>query len=192
VAGLWLAQEIQRLLGLSSISALAERAAHAQAFRSIINPADPRFFNPADMIAEIRSACRKADELLPETPEQLLRCAYDSLALLYRAALQKLTAVTGRRVTRLHVVGGGSKVALLNRLCAATTQVPVLAGPAEATALGNGMAQLIALGLVSDVRQGRRLVSESFPPTLFEPERMAQLDDAIARFERMTKKPEEV
>jgi rhamnulokinase len=190
VAGLWLTQEIQRLLRLSSISTLAERAAHAQAFRSIINPADPRFFNPPDMIFAIRSACREADEPLPETPEQLVRCAYDSLALLYRAALLKLTAVTGRQVTRLHVVGGGSKAALLNRLCAATTQVPVLAGPAEATALGNGMVQLIALGLVSDVRQGRRLISKSFSPMLFEPEHMPELDDAIARFERLHAKGE--
>jgi rhamnulokinase len=190
VAGLWLAQEIQRLLGLSSISALAERAAHAEAFRSIINPASPCFFNPPDMISAMRNACREADEPLPETPEQLLRCAYDSLALLYRAALMKLTAVTGRRVRRLHVVGGGSKAMLLNRLCATTTQVPVFAGPAEATALGNGIAQLIALGIVSDVGLGRGLISQSFPPALFEPEHMVELDDAIARFERLSAKRE--
>lgn len=185
VIGLWLAQEIQRLLGIEDIAALARQAEQEAPFRSIVNPADPRFFNPAHMISEIRAACREADEPVPETPAQLLRCAYDSLALLYRSALLKLSAVTGRKMTRLHVVGGGSKAALLNRLCAATTQVPVLAGPAEATALGNGMAQLIALGLISDVAQGRRLVSESFPPTLFEPEHMPELDDAILRFERL-------
>ncbi len=190
VAGLWLAQEIQRLLGIASISALAAQAEREKPFRSIVNPADPRFFNPADMIAEIRHACWDAHEPPPETPAQLLRCAYDSLALLYREALSKLSAVTGRKVSRLHVVGGGSKAALLNRLCAAVTEVPVFAGPSEATALGNGLAQLIALGAISGAEQGRRLVAASFPPATFEPEHMPELNDAIARFQRLTVKQE--
>jgi rhamnulokinase len=186
VAGLWLVQEIQRLLAVASISDLAAQAEHATPFRSIVNPADPRFFNPPDMICEIRAACREAGEPLPETPVQLLRCAYDSLALLYRSSVLKLSAVTGRPVTRLYVVGGGTKARLLNRLCATTTGAPVYAGPAEATALGNAIAQLIALGLISDATEGRRLVRESFPSALFEPEAIPQLDDAIARFRTLS------
>jgi len=93
--------------------------------------------------------------------------------------------VTGRRFTRLHVVGGGSKASLLNRLCATTTGLPVLAGPAEATALGSAMVQFIALGRLSSVAQGRRLISVSFAPTLFEPCDLPGLQDATARFDRL-------
>jgi rhamnulokinase len=186
VVGLWLIQEIQRLLGDENIAGLAARAELAMPFRSIVNPADPRFFNPADMIAEIRTACREVGEPVPETPEQLARCAYDGLALLYRATLLRLSAVTERRLTRLHVVGGGAKAALLNSLCAAATGLPVLAGPAEATAVGNALAQFIALGRIENVEAGRRIISKSLAPVLFEPRAIPELDDAIARFERLT------
>jgi rhamnulokinase len=187
VTGLWLVQEIQRLSNdRSDGSALAAEAEQVPPFRSLINPADSRFFNPPDMIAEIRTACRAAGEPVPATPAELVRCAYDSLALLYRAALLKLSAVTGRRFTRLHVVGGGSKAALLNRLCAATTGIPVLAGPAEATALGNAMVQFIALGQLLSVAEGRRVIRESFPPVFFEPNPLPGLQKAITRFDRLT------
>ncbi|MGA7675031.1 MAG: FGGY-family carbohydrate kinase [Rhizomicrobium sp.] len=187
VTGLWLVQEIQRLLDdRSDGSALAAEAEQVPAFRFLIDPADSRFFNPSDMIDEIRSACRAAGEPEPVTPAELVRCAYDSLALLYRAALLKLSAVTGRRFARLHVVGGGSKAVLLNRLCAATTGLPVLAGPAEATALGNAMIQFIALGQLSSVTQGRKTIRESFPPVLFEPKPLPGLQEAITRFDRLT------
>jgi rhamnulokinase len=187
VTGLWLIQEIQRLLNdRSDGGALAAEAEQVPPFRSLINPGDPRFFNPPDMIAEIRSACRAAGEPEPITPAELVRCAYDSLALLYRAALLKLSAVTGRRFSRLHVVGGGSKAALLNRLCAATTGLPVVAGPAEATALGNAMVQFIALERLPSVAEGRRTIRESFPPVLFEPNPLPGLQAAIAHFDRLT------
>jgi rhamnulokinase len=154
----------------------------------LINPADTRFFNPPDKIDEIRSACRATGEPEPSTPAELVRCAYDSLALLYRAALLKLSAVTGRHFQQIHVVGGGSKAALLNRLCAATTGLPVLAGPAEATALGNAMVQFIALGQLPSVAEGRRSIAKSFPPRLFEPSALPGLEDAIARFDRLPQK----
>jgi rhamnulokinase len=187
VTGLWLIQEIRRLLNdQSDGAALAEQAARVTPFRSLINPADSRFFNPPDMIAEIRAACRAAGEPEPETEAELARCAYDSLALLYRASLVKLSAVTGRTFTRLHVVGGGSKATLLNRLCAATTGLPVLAGPAEATALGNAMMQFIALGQLASVAEGRTLIHASFPPLRFEPEPLPGLAEAIERFDRLT------
>ena len=187
VTGLWLVQEIQRLLNdRSDGGALAAEAEQVPPFRSLINPADSRFFNPADMIGEIRAACRAASEPEPATPAELVRCAFDSLALLYRAALLRLSAVTGRRFTRLHVVGGGSKAALLNRLCAATTGLAVEAGPAEATALGNAMVQFIALGRLSSVTEGRRSIRESFPPSFFEPNPLPGLQDAIVRFDRLS------
>ncbi len=185
VTGLWLIQEIQRLLGREEASALADEAAMAAPFRSLVYPADDRFFHPDDMISEIRAACREADEPVPESPAQLARCAYDSLALLYRQRLKQLAAITGRTFSRLHIVGGGSQVMLLNRLCAATIGIPVLAGPAEATAIGNGLAQMIALNLIKDADEARQLVARSFPPVVIEPQPLAGLDDALARFDRI-------
>jgi rhamnulokinase len=185
--GLWLVQEIQRLLCSSDPDGLAHEAEQAQPFRSLINPAAPRFFHPADMISEIQAACREAGEPLPETAGELTRCAYDSLALLYRQRLSDLADVTGRTFERLHIVGGGSQAMLLNRLCATAVGIPVLAGPQEATAIGNGLAQLIALGVLADVADARALVHDSFPPVLIEPVPFAGLDDAVARFGRITK-----
>jgi len=185
VTGLWLVQEIQRLLGRSDPRQLADEAAQSQGFRSLLDPADPRFFHPANMIAEIQAACGEAGEPVPVTAGELARCAYDSLALLYRQRLRLLSEVTGRRFARLHVVGGGSQAMLLNRLCAAVTGIPVLAGPAEATAIGNALAQLIALGALSGVSEARRLVRVSQPPVMIEPTPITGLDDAIARFDRI-------
>lgn len=185
VTGLWLIQEIQRLLGHSEAHQLAEDAAQSQAFHSLVDPSNPRFFHPANMIAEIQAACGEADEPVPVTAGELARCAYDSLALLYRQRLRVLSDVTKRRFARLHVVGGGSQAMLLNRLCAAVTGIPVLAGPAEATAIGNALAQLIALGALSGVSEARRLVRVSQPPVVIDPQPLPGVDDAVARFDRI-------
>ena len=186
VTGLWLIQEIQRLLGITDPHILAKEAETAERFRSLINPADARFIHPADMIAEIRAACREADEPVPQTPGELARCAYDSLALLYRHRLAVLSTITGRQFARLHVVGGGSQAMLLNQLCASVTGLEVLAGPAEATAIGNGLAQLIALGAIKDVASARALVRQSFPPQIIMPTALPGLDCAAARFGRLS------
>jgi rhamnulokinase len=186
ITGMWLIQEILRLLADGSTGAtLAAEAEAAAPFRSLIDPAHPRFLAPADMIAEIRAACAGAGDPVPETRGELARCAYDSLALLYRHTLRDLARITGRRFTRIHMVGGGSQARLLNRLCAAATGLPVMAGPTEATALGNAIVQFVTLGELSSVAEGRRLSAASFQPAPFEPWRPGGLDDAIARFERL-------
>lgn len=189
VTGLWLIQEIIRILADGSDGAsLSAEAALETPFRSIIDPAHPRFMAPDDMIAEIRAACREAGEPVPETRAAVARCAYDSLALLYRAALRDLERVTGRRFRRVHMVGGGSRASLLNALCAAATGLPALAGPTEATAIGNAIAQFVALGVLSSRDAGRRLVAASFPPVVSEPHPIPGLDDAIIRFENNRRK----
>lgn len=187
VTGLWLVQEIRRVLGGHfSDGDLADMAGPVAAFRSLIDPEHPRFIAPADMIAEIRAACADAGEPVPQSPAELVRCAYDSLALFYRKKIAQLSALTGRRIARLYVVGGGSRAALLNRLCADVTGLPVFAGPAEATAIGNGLAQLIALGALSDAAAGRALAAASFPPMRFDPSFLPGAQDAVARFETLS------
>jgi rhamnulokinase len=189
VTGLWLVQEVRRVLGGNfSDGDLAALAGSVAPFRSLIDPEDPRFLAPANMVVEIRAATREHGEPVPDSPAELVRCAYDSLALFYRSKIAQLSALTGRTIARLHVVGGGSKAALLNRLCAGATGLPVLAGPAEATALGNGLAQLVALGTVADATAARRLIAASFAPIRYDPVVPPGLDDAIARFEKISRK----
>ena len=186
VTGLWLIQEIARILGDGSDGAsLGREAADEPAFRSIVDPAHPRFLAPTNMISEIRAACRDAGEPVPGSRAAITRCAYDSLALLYRATLADLAQVTGRRFERLHMVGGGANAKLLNTITAAATGMPVLAGPVEATAIGNALAQFIALGQIACRAEGRALIARSFPPILHEPQLMDGLDAAIARFDTL-------
>jgi rhamnulokinase len=186
VTGLWLIQEIIRVLGDGSTGAsLATEAERETPFRSIVDPVDPRFLAPADMVAEIRAACREAGEPVPESRAAVARCAYDSLALNYRATLHDLERVTGRIFSRVHMVGGGSKAGLINALTASATGLPALAGPTEATAIGNALAQFVALGELSSWEEGRRLVAASFPPVVSLPSPLAGLDDAVGRFERL-------
>lgn len=186
VTGLWLIQEIIRLLADGSTGAsLAAEAAAEPPFRSVVDPVHPRFMAPVDMIAEIRAACRETGEPVPESRAAVARCAYDSLALNYRATLADLEAVTGRRFTAVHMVGGGSKAELLNVLTAATTGLPAVAGPTEATGIGNAIAQFVALGELSSWQEGRALVARSFPPVVSEPRPLAGLDDAVLRFEKL-------
>lgn len=188
VTGLWLVQEIRRILGGNlSDGELAHLAGPVAPFRTLIDPEHPRFVAPADMVAEIRAAADEAGEPVPQTPGELARCVFDSLALLYRSKIERLSALTGRKIARLHVVGGGAQADVLNRLCASVTGLPVFAGPVEATAIGNGLAQMIALGHVADVAAARALVAASFAPVCFAPEPVAGLLSAVARFADIAK-----
>ncbi|WP_036790555.1 rhamnulokinase [Pleomorphomonas koreensis] len=186
VTGLWLIQEILRGLADGSTAAsLAAEAAAEPPFRSIVDPAHPRFMAPADMAAEIRAACREASEPVPDSRAAVARCAYDSLALNYRFTLADLQRVTGRRFDRVHMVGGGVRAGLLNGLTAAATGLPAVAGPIEATAIGNAITQFIALGVLPSWEEGRRLVARSFPPVVSEPHPLPGLDEAVRRFDRL-------
>ncbi|HMO65999.1 MAG TPA: FGGY-family carbohydrate kinase, partial [Verrucomicrobiota bacterium] len=137
------------------------------------------------MPARLAAFCRETGQPAPDTPGACVRCALESLALQYRRTLREAEAVTGRTVRRLHLVGGGSRNALLNRLTAAACGVPVHAGPAEATALGNALVQALTAGALPDVAAARELVARSFPPEVFLPENPPGLDAAVRRFEAL-------
>ena len=111
-------------------------ASQAPAFRSLIEPDDPRFLNPADMLGAIRDYCREMNQPVPESEGQIIRCVYESLALKYARVVEWLEEVTGTRIEVIHIVGGGSKNAMLNTFTANACGRPVMAGPPEATALG--------------------------------------------------------
>lgn len=170
VMGLWLLQESVRVWGGSDLPDLLRRAAREPAFRSVVDPDDPVFLPPGDMPARIADACRRAGEPVPATPAATVRCILDSLALAHRRAVRQAQELSGRHVDAVHVVGGGARNALLCQLTADACGLPVLAGPVEATALGNVLVQARAAGVVDgDLAALRALLRETQRIVRYEP-----------------------
>ncbi len=186
IVGLWLLQECRRTWTLAGhrldYETLTTEGRDAEPFRSLINPNDPRFLKPDAMPEKIAAYCRETGQPAPETPGQFTRCIYESLALLYRRTLAEIESVTGRRITRLHIVGGGTRSALLNQCAANAIGRTVLAGPVEATALGNVLIQAIALGQLASLAELRATVARSFSIAEYQPQDGEQWQEAFARF----------
>jgi rhamnulokinase len=134
---------------------------------------------PGDMPQKIAGYCLETGQPLPQTPGQFARCILESLALLYRLTLEKMEQLTGRAVTRLHIVGRGSQNALLNQFAANATGRHVVAGPAEATAVGNVLIQAIALGHLDSLQELRRIVRDSFALKAFQPLESQKLAECL-------------
>ena len=190
IVGLWILQESRRewvRRGLElDYAALTREAQGAQAFRSLINPRAERFMKPGDMPQKIVAYCEETGQPSPETPGQFVRCILESLALLYRVTLEEMEQLTGRTVTHLHIVGGGSQNALLNQFAANATRRRVVAGPAEATAIGNLLIQAIALGNVDSLEAMRGIVRNSFALQTFEALEPESWQGAYQRFLNLT------
>jgi rhamnulokinase len=177
VMGLWLLQESSRWWsaagpGMSAAAGdeLMAQAATLPALRWVIDCDDPAFLPPGDMPSRIAAACRARGTAAPEGPAETTRCILDSLALAYRRALTEVQSLSGRHADRVHVVGGGSRNSLLCQLTADACGLPVIAGPAEATAIGNILVQARALGAApGDLAGMRALVRETQPLRRFEP-----------------------
>lgn len=174
VMGLWLVQECKRSFErqgkVFDYDDLTLMAMRSDAFESIINPNDPVFLNPEDMAVTIRNWCREHGETVPETEGALIRCALESLAFKYHTVLSGIEKLTGVPTEVIHVVGGGSQNALLNQFTADVCGVPVVAGPIEATALGNVLVQARAAGDVSSLEEMRSIVRSSAELTTFQPQ----------------------
>ncbi len=186
ITGLWLIQQSRATWAAQgqeyTFEQLTAEAQAAPAFRSLIDPDNPVFTRPGDMPARIREYCRQTGQPEPETVGQVARTIYESLALKYRYVVDMLVRVSGRPVDRLHIIGGGSKNTLLCQWAANAIGRPVIAGPSEATALGNAIVQLITLGEFSDLAQARELVSRSAETVAYEPRDTAQWAEAYERF----------
>jgi rhamnulokinase len=174
IAGLWLLQACMRCWAeaghaVSYDDLLVAAGDDRLAFRSVFDPDHSSFFNPADMPAAIAAYCRQTDQPEPAGPADYARAILESLALKYRVVLDSLEQLTGRRHTHLRIVGGGSRNRLLNQFTADATGRTVLAGPVEATALGNIAMQMVATGTVRSLADARGIIDQSFPVERFEP-----------------------
>jgi rhamnulokinase len=192
IMGLWLVQECRRSLERSGekfdYGQLMQAAAAAKPFAAVLDPDAPSFLHPADMPAAVRDYCKRTGQGEPADVGALIRACLEGLALKYRRTKEQLEANLKTTFRRLHVVGGGSRNQLLCQLTADCCGVEVVAGPVEATAIGNVLVQAIAKRDVANLQEGRALVRRSFPTQSYEPapERRAAWDEFYGRFRSMT------
>jgi rhamnulokinase len=163
---------------------LMELAASEASFRHLVDPDDESFLRPPDMLAAIDKFCTRTNQPVPQEPGAYVRAVLESLAFKYRVVLRNLEQVTGKHIGQIRIIGGGSKNRLLNQLTADATGRKVLAGPAEATALGNVAIQILATGGVASLQEVRAIVDRSFPSDAFEPRETDKWDQHAERFEQ--------
>ena len=192
ICGMWLyercrkewPEEVRKL----SHPELQGSAMQVEAFRSIINPDDKLFANPPSMIEAIKQYCRDTAQAVPETPAEICRCIFDSLALRYRQVFGWLREFAPFDINVLHVIGGGSLNKYLTQFTADALGVEVLAGPQEGTAIGNMMLQAKAAHEVSDVWEMRRIIANSIDMVAYHPTGdTAAWDKAYQRYLEITK-----
>jgi len=186
VIGLWLLHECRRTWAHDSqafeYAELVALAEAAPARRAFVDPNDPVFLPPGDMPRRIREACARTGQEPPQEPGEVVRCVLESLALKYRQTIELLGAATGEVPPEIHVVGGGALNRPLCQWTADATGLPVLAGPAEATEIGNLAVQAMALGELGSLEEAREVVRGSFAPEVYEPADRAAWGEAYGRF----------
>ena len=186
IMGLWLVQECKKSWESNGAKlpypALTKEAEKAEAFFCFIDPEDIVFLKPGSMPEKIQDYCRKTNQKVPSDRGSILRCILESLAFKYRQVLEKLEEMRKQKIDVLHIVGGGIQNKLLCQLTANATQKPVIAGPVEATAIGNILIQAIATGELSSVKQAREIVRNSFELIRYEPERRDIWNEAYQKY----------
>ncbi len=188
VMGLWMLQGCRQSWAAQGHSydyrELTELSARETPFRHLVDPDDESFLRPTDMLQAINQFCTRTHQPVPLDPGSYARTVLESLAFKYRLVLRNLEHVSGQSISQLRIIGGGSKNRLLNQLTADATGRRVLAGPAEATALGNVAMQILATGGAASLREVRAIVDRSFPTEVFEPLATDQWDQQAERFEQ--------
>ncbi|MDG2380621.1 MAG: rhamnulokinase [Pirellulaceae bacterium] len=186
ITGLWLVQECQRVWARAGRkfdwNQLTQMAEEAQPLQGLINPDDAVFSAPDDMPVTIQEACARRGQPVPQDEGAIVRCALESLALCYRSVLGRLEQLTKGAIQKIHIVGGGTQNQQLCQMTANACNRLVLAGPVEATAIGNVMVQAIAAGDIESISQARQVISQSFPIAQYEPQNAAEWDNAYQRF----------
>lgn len=189
IMGLWLIQESRRQWIREghdvSYADLEKEALAADPFRCFIDPDDPSFETPGNLPRRVQDYCRRTGQYVPEDRGEIMRCIYESLAMKYRYTFRAIREVTGRTYDAIHMIGGGTKDRLLCQMTADACRCNVVAGPVEATAMGNIAVQLIALGELDGLKAARRVIANSEQPKQYAPQNTAVYDEAYGRFEKL-------
>lgn len=185
VMGLWLVQECRRTWAAEgedlSYADLTRAAAGANRLVSVVNPDYGEFFKPGDMPSRVQTYCEKTNQKVPESKAEIIRCILEGLALKYRFVLERLESMLGHRLEPIHIVGGGTQNTLLCQFTADATGRAVVAGPVEATAIGNILMQARAMGQLSSLSEARQVVTKSFDVVTYYPADENDWDDAFAK-----------
>ena len=192
IMGLWLVQECRRTWAQSTgtameYSELTQLAKDSTAFVSVIDPDDSTFLPAGDMPKRIVDYCHRTGQTAPDTPGAFIRCALESLAFKYRWTLEQIESVTGRYIDTLHIVGGGVQNQLLCQFTADATGKQVVAGPVEATAIGNIAVQAIAINAISTLDEVRQVIKNSFSLQIYDPNNNQEWQDAYHSFLQITR-----
>lgn len=163
IMGLWMIQEVKRIYGEKySYDDLVRLAEEVEDFNSIVDVNDDRFLRPINMIEEVQDYCKETKQKVPNTPGQIAKCIYDSLAESYQTSVNQIESLLNRTFDKINIIGGGAQNKLLNQLLANKTNKKVYTGPIEATALGNIIVQLVAREKIQDLKEAKNLIKRSF------------------------------
>ncbi len=184
ITGMWVIQQVRVAQNKeTSFGEYVELAREITPFKSIINPDDICFYSPQNMVDEIQKFCERTEQSVPQTKGEIARCVFDSMALAYKKTLSDLEEICGKEFTDIHIIGGGCQNVLVDQIAADVTGKKVVAGPIEATAIGNILVQLIALGEIADINEGRKIIGESFNAVEYFPSKNAtDSTEAYKRF----------
>ncbi|MBN1122280.1 MAG: rhamnulokinase [Anaerolineae bacterium] len=189
IVGLWILQECRRQWSQRGFdhdySQLSRMASEAPAFGPLVDPGDDRFLAPEDMVAAIQSYCRESGQAVPDDKGAIVRCVLESLAMEYRWVADQLDRLLGKEHSTIHIIGGGSQNQLLNQFTANATGKTVVAGPVEATAIGNILVQAAAMGGIDSLAEGREIVRKSFAVDTYRPEDASAWDQAYGRYRQL-------
>ncbi|MCD7872446.1 MAG: rhamnulokinase [Clostridiales bacterium] len=191
ISGLWLIQETRRYYSEKGVkysyNDLETQARSAKPFKCFIDPDDNLFSSHGSLPEKIAGYCKATNQEIPETIGETVRCIYESLALKYRFSLEQISECTGKKFEALHLLGGGAKDSFLCELTSSSINMPVLAGPVEATALGNIILQLIALKEIKSIDKGREIILKSEKIKTYNPLHTEEWDSAYGRFVKIIK-----
>lgn len=189
IIGLWLIQESRREYRRQgteySYARLEQEALRAEPLQCFIDPDSPEFGVPGNIPALVQAYCKRTGQYIPKDTGEIMRCIYESLALKYRYAVEQLKLATKKDFSALHVLGGGTKDKLLCQMTANSCMVPVIAGPIEATALGNIIIQLVALGALESIEAGRTLIAKTETLKQYQPMEQEQWNSAFAVYKKI-------
>jgi rhamnulokinase len=188
IMGMWLLQECRRIWSREvnyTWDEMVNLSIQAQPFKCLVDPDDSTFLNPENMSEAIRNFCLKSGQPAPETHGEYIRCIFESLALKYRLTLDSILSVSGTPIEKIHIIGGGANNELLCQYSANAMGLPVVAGPVEATAIGNILMQARAMDAVGSLSEIRSMVENSFQTKKFEPQDYANWEAQLDRFKTL-------